>query len=145
MQLYANLYFERYQVFFDTFYKSVDKPVIIDREKDWGTPGNLDVIKAFVTPTPKIIITVRDILEIIGDYVKKDNRVRIQKICKLYVKLYQKLDTKKESERTKKIKKRNLLKYITSRNLIEFLIKIGNCSLFSYIHITEFEISFSSK
>ena len=42
-----------------------------------------------------------DILEIIGDYVKKDNHVRIQKICKLYVKLYQKLDTKKESERTK--------------------------------------------
>ena len=26
-----------------------------------------------------------DILEIIGDYVKKDNHVRIQKICRLYV------------------------------------------------------------
>jgi len=55
--------------FFDTFYKSVDKPVIIDREKDWGTPGNLDVIKAFINPAPKIIITVRDILEIIASFV----------------------------------------------------------------------------
>jgi len=58
--------------FFDTFYKSIDKPVIIDREKDWGTPGNLDLIKEFVTPTPKIIITVRDILEIIASFVAMD-------------------------------------------------------------------------
>lgn len=58
--------------FFDTFYKNVDKPVIIDREKDWGTPGNLDVLKKFVTPTPKIIITVRDILEIIASFIAMD-------------------------------------------------------------------------
>ncbi len=41
-----------------------------------------------------------DILEIIGDYVKKDNIERIQKICKKCVKLYKKLDTNKEPERT---------------------------------------------
>lgn len=58
--------------FFDTFYKNVDKPVIIDREKDWGTPGNLDIIKRFVTSTPKIIITVRNILEIIASFVTMD-------------------------------------------------------------------------
>jgi sulfotransferase len=58
--------------FFDTFYKDVDKPVIIDREKDWGTPANLDLIKKFVTPTPKIIITVRDILEIIASFLAMD-------------------------------------------------------------------------
>ena len=45
-----------------------------------------------------------DILNIIGDYVKKDNHDRIQKICTIQVKLYQKLDTEKESERTKKLK-----------------------------------------
>lgn len=58
--------------FFDTFYKDVNKPVIIDREKDWGTPANLDLIKRYVTPTPKIIITVRDILEIIASFVAMD-------------------------------------------------------------------------
>lgn len=58
--------------FFDTFYKGINKPVIIDREKDWGTPANLDLIKRFVTPTPKIIITVRDILEIIASFLAMD-------------------------------------------------------------------------
>ena len=54
------------------FYKDVDKPIIIDREKDWGTPSNLDLIKKFITPEPKIIVTVRDILEIIASFVSMD-------------------------------------------------------------------------
>jgi sulfotransferase len=58
--------------FVNTFYEDVDKPVIIEREKDWGTPANLDLIKRFITPTPKIIITVRDILEIIASFVAMD-------------------------------------------------------------------------
>lgn len=58
--------------FFDTFYKDIDKPIIIDREKDWGTPANLNLIKKYVTSTPKIIITVRDILEIIASFVAMD-------------------------------------------------------------------------
>jgi hypothetical protein len=37
-----------------------------------------------------------DVLNIIGDYVKKDNHDRIQKICKKYVQLYVALDTNKE-------------------------------------------------
>ncbi len=36
-----------------------------------------------------------DILEIIGDYVKKDNHDRIQKICKKYAKLYEKIRYRK--------------------------------------------------
>ena len=42
-----------------------------------------------------------DILNIIGDYVKKDNHERLQKleICQKYAKIYRKLDRKKESER----------------------------------------------
>lgn len=59
--------------FFDTFYKDVEKSVIIEREKSWGTPANLDMIKRFITPTPKIIITVRDILEIIASFVTIDD------------------------------------------------------------------------
>jgi sulfotransferase len=58
--------------FFDKFYEDIDRPVIIDREKSWGTPANLDLIKKIVTPTPKIIITVRDILEIIASFVSMD-------------------------------------------------------------------------
>jgi sulfotransferase len=58
--------------FCNTFYKDVDKPVIIEREKDWGTPANLNLIKRFITPTPKIVITVRDILEIIASFIAMD-------------------------------------------------------------------------
>ena len=58
--------------FLDNFYKEVEKPVVIDREKAWGTPANLNLIKTYVTPTPKIIFTVRDILEIIASFVKMD-------------------------------------------------------------------------
>lgn len=58
--------------FMDNYYKEVEKPVVIDREKAWGTPSNLNVIKTFITPTPKIIFTVRDILEIIASFVKMD-------------------------------------------------------------------------
>jgi sulfotransferase len=58
--------------FFDIFYQDVEKPIIIDREKSWGTPLGLDLIKKYVTPTPKIIVTVRDILEILASFVAID-------------------------------------------------------------------------
>jgi sulfotransferase len=58
--------------FFDTFYKDVDKSIVIDRDKDWGTPANLDLLKRYVTPAPKIIVTVRDILEIIASFIAMD-------------------------------------------------------------------------
>jgi sulfotransferase len=58
--------------FMDNYHKEVEKPVVIDREKAWGTPANLNVIKQYITPTPKIIFTVRDILEIIASFIKMD-------------------------------------------------------------------------
>jgi sulfotransferase len=58
--------------FMDNYYKEVEKPVVMEREKSWGTPSNLSVLKRFVTPTPKIIFTVRDILEIVASFVKMD-------------------------------------------------------------------------
>jgi sulfotransferase len=58
--------------FMDNFYKDVKEPIVIDRDKAWGTPGNLGLIKEYITPTPKIIVTVRDILDIIASFVKMD-------------------------------------------------------------------------
>jgi sulfotransferase len=56
--------------FFDNYYKEIEKPVVIDRDKMWGTPANLELVKKYVTPNPKIIFTVRDILEIIASFIK---------------------------------------------------------------------------
>lgn len=50
------------------FYRDVKKPIIIDRNKVWGTPYNLNIIKNYITPNPKIICTVRDILQILASY-----------------------------------------------------------------------------
>jgi sulfotransferase len=58
--------------FIDNFYKDIENPVVIDREKLWGTPDNLALIKEYITPTPKIIFTVRDILDIVASFVKMD-------------------------------------------------------------------------
>lgn len=72
------------------FYKDVNKPIIIDRDKYWGTPGNLFLIKEFITPTPKIIFTVRDILEILASFVKLDfeNILTKAKNANLYMSEY---------------------------------------------------------
>jgi len=58
--------------FMDNYYKEVEKPVVIDREKAWGTPANLGIVKKYITPTPKIIFTVRDVLEILASFIKMD-------------------------------------------------------------------------
>jgi sulfotransferase len=53
----------------DNFYSDVKKPVVVDRDKAWGTPANLELVKKYITKTPKIIFTVRDVLEIIASFV----------------------------------------------------------------------------
>jgi sulfotransferase len=58
--------------FIQTYYKSIEKPVVIERQQNWSTPGNLDIIKQYITKTPKIIFTVRDVLEIIASFIKMD-------------------------------------------------------------------------
>jgi len=55
--------------FLNNFYADVNTPIVIDREKLWGIPLYLDLIKKFLTPNPKIIFTVRDINEILASYL----------------------------------------------------------------------------
>ncbi len=43
-------------------------------------------------------------MDIIGDYTKKDNHDRLQKIRKNYIKLYEKLNTNKELGRIRNLK-----------------------------------------
>jgi sulfotransferase len=51
-------------------YAHIDAPVIIDREKNWGNSANLAMLKTYVNPSPKIIYTVRPILEILASSVQ---------------------------------------------------------------------------
>jgi sulfotransferase len=51
------------------YYQNINKSIIIDREKAWGTTANLNLLKKYITPTPKIIFTIRPILEILTSWI----------------------------------------------------------------------------
>jgi sulfotransferase len=51
----------------DQFYFDIDEPVIIDHCRAWT--NNIERIKTYVTPNPKIICPVRDILEILTSFM----------------------------------------------------------------------------
>ncbi len=77
--LYENEHTQRHQDYtivnnaikglFTEAYKNIQKPYIIDREKVWGVPKNFQFIKDFLTPEPKIICTVRDIVSILASFI----------------------------------------------------------------------------
>jgi sulfotransferase len=52
----------------DAFYEHIDKPYIIDKNRNWGTPDDLEVAKLF-SDKIKIICPVRPILEILASFV----------------------------------------------------------------------------
>lgn len=54
----------------DTFYSHIDKPVIIDKNRGWGTPYNWDNLSGYVSPEGKVILTMRPILEVLASFVK---------------------------------------------------------------------------
>jgi sulfotransferase len=54
---------------FDNHYSAINKPIVFDREKNWGTPGNLFIIKEHLTQQPKIVYTVRPIIEVLSSFM----------------------------------------------------------------------------
>jgi sulfotransferase len=56
------------------FYKDINKPIVIDREKVWGTPDNLSIIRQYINPNPKIIFTVRSVPEILASFINLNPR-----------------------------------------------------------------------
>jgi sulfotransferase len=54
----------------DSFYSPIDKPIVIDKNRAWGTPYNFDNISPYLNPKGKVIITLRPILEVLASFVK---------------------------------------------------------------------------
>ena len=54
---------------FENFYQNVEKPFIFDRDKNWVTPANLNILKKYISPMPKVIFTVRPLLECVVSYI----------------------------------------------------------------------------
>jgi sulfotransferase len=53
----------------ESYYSDVDKPIIIDREKSWGHPANVEMLKDYLDVKPKIIYTIRPIAEVLASYI----------------------------------------------------------------------------
>lgn len=54
---------------FDSYYKDWTANHIIDRGP-WGTPSNLYILQNYLRDQPKIIVTVRDIVEILASFIR---------------------------------------------------------------------------
>jgi hypothetical protein len=50
------------------YYKNWKQPIIIDRGP-WGAPNNLKFLKHYINPKPKIVVLVRDVLEVLGSFI----------------------------------------------------------------------------
>jgi sulfotransferase len=51
------------------YYADIKQNIIIDREKAWATEANMQIIKKYITDKPKIIFTVRPIIEILTSFI----------------------------------------------------------------------------
>ena len=54
----------------DNFYANIDKPVVIDKNRGWGTPYNFTNLSPYVNKDGKVILTLRPILEVLASFVK---------------------------------------------------------------------------
>ena len=54
----------------NNFYSHISKPVIIDKNRAWGTPYNWTNLSPYVNPEGKVILTMRPILEVIASFVR---------------------------------------------------------------------------
>lgn len=58
----------------DLLYSQIDKPVIIDKNRGWGTPYNWDNLSPYVNVNGKVILTLRPILEVLASFSKVMNK-----------------------------------------------------------------------
>jgi sulfotransferase len=54
----------------DSFYSPIDKPVVIDKNRGWGTPYNWDNLSLYLNPEGKVILTMRPILEVLASFIR---------------------------------------------------------------------------
>ncbi len=69
-----------------SFYEHIDKPYIIDKNRQWGTPQNIEVAELF-SDKVKIICPVRPILEVLASFVnlaKKNPNTFIDSMAQTY-------------------------------------------------------------
>lgn len=54
----------------DSYYSVTDKKYIIDKNRTWTLPGNKMIIKKYIDPSPKILVTTRNVEDVFKSLVK---------------------------------------------------------------------------
>lgn len=57
------------KAYVSSFYKNCDKPIIFDRNKNWGSKESMMFAYQFMPNPPKIVFTVRDIPSILTSFI----------------------------------------------------------------------------
>jgi sulfotransferase len=57
------------------YYKDINKPIVIDKCRSWTLPSNMETLKRYITPNPKVIVLERPIIDIVKSFVnlRKEN------------------------------------------------------------------------
>lgn len=80
-----------------TFYSNIEKPIVIDKNRAWGTPGNNFIVQR-LNDNPKTILVLRPILEVLSSFVRlaeqnPNNFIdRNIKVEDFYVKYYREIN-----------------------------------------------------
>lgn len=56
------------------YYDDVNKPIILDREKNWCHPANINMLNDIFEKKPKIVFTTRPIIEILASFIAIDKQ-----------------------------------------------------------------------
>ncbi len=56
------------------YYAHNKEKIVIDKCRDWGVPPNQKITQMYITPEPKYIIVVRDVLEILASFLTLLNK-----------------------------------------------------------------------
>ena len=52
------------------YYRDVQKPIVIDKCRAWTLPLNMQMIREYVTPNPKVILCVRPVDDVVQSFQK---------------------------------------------------------------------------
>lgn len=53
----------------DAYYKGVEGKAVFDKCRSWTLPDNMDMLRAYVTKTPKVVVLIRSIEDIVASFV----------------------------------------------------------------------------
>ena len=62
----------------NSLYEHIEKPMVVDKNRAWGTPYNVENLIPFVNPDAKFILTLRPILEVLASFIAL-SKINIEK------------------------------------------------------------------